>query len=371
MSLITAPVKSNLQSIRSTGDAEGRVPGRLGQIGDSITDSAAYFRNALVWGIDGNETEHDYRKIRSWLAYSGAQPADQHSFYRDHGKGSEWGNSSGWRLSHAVANGHPQACVEIGDGTTPGNFSWALIMFGTNDIDSSSWNPSSWRNNYAAFLQDFIDLGVIPVLSTIPPEADHVGDGRVEEANDEVRSLASDFQIPYVDYYALILFHQPINWHGTLISEDGTHPSASSGGNGFAQSELTETDGYSARSKLTLDMAEKILEIVFDNGDPELNPVAAPVGSVGGVRFLGAAPNPFRSVTTVRFELDRESGASLRIFDAAGRQIRTVRSVAESARGSFCWDGRTDAGRFVSAGVYYYRLDAGDKRATGRVVRLR
>jgi hypothetical protein len=230
MSPITASVKANQQAVRAVGDANGRVLGRMGQIGDSITESSAYFRNVALIGPSSNETGHDYASIRSWLAYSGEQPADANSFYRDHGKGVPYGNEGGWRIGDAISAGHPPAGVEVGDGETPGEFSWALIMFGTNDIDDGSWDAGVWRGELAAFAQEYMDLGVIPVLSTIPPEAAHVGDGLVALANDQIRSVASELDIPYVDFEALVLHYQPETWHGTLIGPDGTHPSAGGGG---------------------------------------------------------------------------------------------------------------------------------------------
>ena len=59
MSPITASVKANLQAVRAVGTANGRVLGRMGQIGDSITESSAYFRNVALYGPSSNETGHD------------------------------------------------------------------------------------------------------------------------------------------------------------------------------------------------------------------------------------------------------------------------------------------------------------------------
>jgi hypothetical protein len=264
MSPITSDVKANLRSIMTDGESKGRVLGRMGQIGDSITNASPYFRNAILVGSSGNETNHDYSDVRSWMAYSGTQPADSSSFYNAHGKEPDYGNLGGWTLDDAVAANHPFAAVEVGDGLTPGNFSWALIMFGTNDIDNPSWDAQSWKADYSAFVQEFINLGVIPVLSTIPPELAHIADGRVELANDQIKSLATELNIPFVDYYALVLHYQPVAWVGTLISDDGTHPSAGGGGTDFSENGLTSSDGYAARTKLTWDMAEKLKNIVFE-----------------------------------------------------------------------------------------------------------
>jgi hypothetical protein len=258
---------ANLRTIRVLGEQLGREPGRLGQIGDSITFSAAYFQNTILNGTVGNETGHDYEPVLSWLAYDNAMPADANSFYRDHGKGEEYGCITGWKLADAVAEGHPPLGVNVGDGVTPGHYSWALLMFGTNDIDGS-WEAGSWKESYRSFVQGYVDLGVVPVLSTIPPELAHVGDGRVELANDQIRALAAELEIPCVDYYALILHYQPANWHGTLISADGTHPSAGGAGRDFSEGGLTTTDGYAARTKLTLDVAEMLRDLVFDGSTP-------------------------------------------------------------------------------------------------------
>ncbi len=260
---VDAGMEANLRAVVEVGESFGREPGRMGQIGDSITSSFAYFRNAVLIGPSSNETAHDYAPVRSWLSYNNEFPADANSFYRDHGKGHEYGNLSGWKLSSAIATGHPELGVNEGDGDTPGNYSWVLIMFGTNDIDSSGWDPTSWKANYKQFAQDYMDLGVVPVISTIPPEQAHVGDGRVQEANQAVFEIGSELNIPVVDYYGLILFYQPTNWNGTLISSDGTHPSAGDGGMDFSEDGLTTTDGYAARTKLTFDVAEILRDRVF------------------------------------------------------------------------------------------------------------
>jgi hypothetical protein len=263
ISEIDGSMEANLRAIAAVGESMGREPGRMGQIGDSITSSFAYFRNAILVGPTANETGHDYGPVRSWLSYNNQLPADANSFYRDHGKDSDYGNQSGWRLSNCVAYGHPDHCVNEGDGDTPGNFSWVLIMFGTNDIDSINWEAVSWGNAYEDFVQDFIDLGIVPVVSTIPPEQAHVGDGKVQAANQQILEVAAALNIPFVDYYALVLHYQPTNWVGTLISNDGTHPSAGGGGQDFSQAGLTTTDGYAARTKLTFDVAEILRDRVF------------------------------------------------------------------------------------------------------------
>ncbi len=356
---IDAAVKTNLQAIVAAGEVAGRVEGRMGQIGDSITESSAYFRNATLNGVSGNETGHDYVPVRSWLSYEGLLPPDANSFYRDHGKGPDYGNLGGWRISQAMAAGHPGHGVLTGDGVTPGQYSWVLLMFGTNDIDDGSWNVAAWKEDFRALVQGYAALGVVPVVSTIPPEQAHAGDGLVEAANQAIVELAGEELIAWVDFHGLVLHHQPANWVGTLIGNDGTHPTASTGGRGFSQAAQTSTDGYALRTKLTYDLAEKLKAIVWEDGDPDAatdTPVTA-----AGRPALRCSPNPFRGVTRIA------GGGPVRILDVSGRVVRRL----DDAGGEALWDGADTIGRPVPAGVYFVVRTTGGPHGIAKVVRLR
>jgi hypothetical protein len=78
---------------------------------------------------------------------------------------------------------------------------------------------------------------------------------------------------------------------------------------------------------------------------------------------MSTAPNPLSlagggSETT--FRLDSDMRVSLHVFDASGRLIRTLldRQLAPG-RHSVSWDGRSQDGRTVPSGTYFYRLNAG------------
>jgi hypothetical protein len=373
---IDEATKARLRAVVLAGSAAGRVEGRMGQIGDSITESSAYFRNAILNGVTSNGTLHDYAPIRSWLAYSGTQPADPNSFYRDHGKGTPYGNLGGWEVVDAVAAGHPAAGVEVGDGATPGDYSWAILMFGTNDIDNGAWGAATWKEELRAFAQGYIDLGVVPVVSTIPPEMVHAGDGRVEAANAAIIALAGEMRVPWIDFHGLVLHHQPVNWVGTLIGNDGTHPTAATGGRGFSQTAQTSTDGYALRTKLAFDAAEKLRAIVFEDGapDPGVSSAEETVTAAGGAPLdIVAAPNPFLTETVLSFELAAGAVVEIAIVDVRGRSVRSVRDAAWQAAGrqEVRWDRRDDEGRVVAAGVYFADVRVDGAARGHRVVALR
>ncbi len=93
----------------------------------------------------------------------------------------------------------------------------ALIMFGSND---TAWvDSASYRANLQTIVQTSIDMGVIPVLSTIP---DQLGSGvnRVAEFNNIIRSVARSNNIPLWDYWQSL---QSLPNYG--LSGDGLHPS--------------------------------------------------------------------------------------------------------------------------------------------------
>jgi len=84
--------------------------------------------------------------------------------------------------------------------------------------------------------------------------------------------------------------------------------------------------------------------------------------------LLGAAPNPFNPSTKLSFEMAVAGHAQLKVYDTAGRLVVTL---VNERRGpglhEVIWDGRDQAGRISSAGVYLYRLEAEDFVMTKRM----
>ena len=64
-------------------------------------------------------------------------------------------------------------------------------------------------------------------------------------------------------------------------------------------------------------------------------------------------PNPFNPTTTISYELSVASEVSLRIYDIAGRVVRTLRSGSTEEPGTHrvVWDGRDGAGRTLASGM--------------------
>ncbi|UCF78867.1 MAG: T9SS type A sorting domain-containing protein [Candidatus Eiseniibacteriota bacterium] len=83
-------------------------------------------------------------------------------------------------------------------------------------------------------------------------------------------------------------------------------------------------------------------------------------------------PNPFNPFTRIEFSLAKPARVVLRIYDIAGRAVRTLLDARrEPGTYSEVWDGRTDDGRELPSGVYFCRLEAGDFVAARKVVLLK
>jgi hypothetical protein len=84
-----------------------------------------------------------------------------------------------------------------------------------------------------------------------------------------------------------------------------------------------------------------------------------------------AAPNPFHKSTTLEFDLPRESHARLVMYDAAGRAVATLADgVLPAGRHHRAWNGSGANGRRLGAGVYFVRLETGERLARRKVILL-
>ncbi|MBD3222229.1 hypothetical protein GF314_13410 [bacterium] len=84
---------------------------------------------------------------------------------------------------------------------------------------------------------------------------------------------------------------------------------------------------------------------------------------------LTAAPNPFNPRTEIRLAVPRAGVAAVRVYDAAGRLVRTLHDGALAAgERRMAWDGRGDDGRAAAAGTYLVRaVGAGGWRTATKV----
>jgi hypothetical protein len=85
------------------------------------------------------------------------------------------------------------------------------------------------------------------------------------------------------------------------------------------------------------------------------------------------APNPFRHATRIRFGIPQPTRTVLTIYDLRGRRVASLVDgrVLPAGYHVEVWDGRDSRGRRVSAGVYFYRLEANKASRSGKMVVIR
>ncbi len=95
-------------------------------------------------------------------------------------------------------------------------------------------------------------------------------------------------------------------------------------------------------------------------------------GNSGATPFaLSITPNPCYSQTTIRYSLPNQSPATLKIYDASGRLIRSFNHVINSPFNEIVWDGTNDNGKELSAGIYFVVLENGKGHLTQKLILIR
>lgn len=83
-------------------------------------------------------------------------------------------------------------------------------------------------------------------------------------------------------------------------------------------------------------------------------------------------PNPFNPSTSIAFYNPRMDRVSIIIYDVTGSKVRTLLDgTMPVGKHVIPWDGRNDGGNAVGSGVYCYRLIAGKKAMTKKLVIVR
>jgi hypothetical protein len=95
-----------------------------------------------------------------------------------------------------------------------------------------------------------------------------------------------------------------------------------------------------------------------------------PDGPAFPFELAAPSPNPSRGgAVGVSFSLSRAGRVDLRVFDAAGRAVRTLaRGALDAGPHRLAWDGVGDSGSRARPGVYFIRLSSGEGTRSRAVV---
>ena len=256
--------------------------GTFAHFGDSITVTLAYWTPLLYSRKNAPpEMEQAYQLVKGYM---------KKQCWRDW-KGGQFGNTGMMTIRWAHEN--------VATWLKTMNPEVALIMFGTNDLNSVPLAEYELKTRQVVW--KCLDNGTVVILSTIPPK--HGLAEKAAEYARAVRRIARDIKVPLIDFHAEILKRRPLDWDGamekfakykgydvpTLLSRDGVHPSNPKKYQDDYSADGLRSSGYVLRNYLALMKYAEVLEALDMVSPAAVRPASAKQEGGSLKRSLGMA----------------------------------------------------------------------------------
>lgn len=322
---VVSGISSNARTIFLDGLAKGNSAYSFTRVGDSITASP----NFLTPIGQGNYNLGEYGYLGTAISFfSGPNGRGANPF-----AASSIAARNGWSTESVLnpANADRGVCRS---GETPLACEYrlvkpsvALIMFGTND--AGGMPSATFQSNLRTIVQTSINMGVIPVLSTIPPKHYNAAtDGRIFEFNDIIVATARAYDVPLWDYYTAMA---ALPSEG--LSSDGVHPSSASDGLNAVFDGQHLRYGYPMRNFTALQVLYQLWQyVLYDAG--QAVPATAIPGSTEPVVSNGDCSHAPASRLAV--------GLQGRITPGVPNKVRSAASMTAAQIGNIPGEGVFD-----------------------------
>ncbi len=89
--------------------------------------------------------------------------------------------------------------------------------------------------------------------------------------------------------------------------------------------------------------------------------------------LIGNYPNPFNPETAISFSiLESSTNAEISIYNIKGQKVRMlINTEFSSGFHTLVWDGKNDAGRSVTSGIYFYKMQTEDYSKTRKMMLIK
>ncbi len=228
---ITPDVVARLGAIASIQARDGRV---FAKVGDSIT-VAPEFLNCFAGTTVALGSNQD---LATTLEHFRAGDAEGTTPFTRVSLAAKGGTTAAYMTS-----GSPCPLQHELDAINP---RISVLMFGTNEV-RFGWTLDAYAEGLWQLVDETIDVGTIPIVSTIPPMRDPGADARIPTFNRVVRGIAQGRGVPLID------LHRVVNQLPNRgLAPDGIHLSvAAQGGCDLTDGGLQ--GGYNVRNLMTLE----------------------------------------------------------------------------------------------------------------------
>ena len=328
---VVTGVTSRSRQIFLDGRAKGNSAYTFTRVGDSITASPYFLTGIGSAGYSLGQYGYLQGAINFFSGPNGrgANPFAAASIATRNG----WSTES--VLSPGLAD--PGVCYA---GETPLECEYrlvkpsvALIMFGTND--SGGMPSGTFAANMNRIVEISINMGVIPVLSTIPPKHYNAAtDGRVAEFNQIIISTARTYDIPLWNYWSAMS-----QLPGEGLAGDGVHPSIPPSGLSVVLDATNLQYGYAVRNLTALQVLYTLWQQVLYDGNNAVPATAPPsqpqpTASSGG-ETTGTGSGDCSNAPAPRLTV----GAQARVTPGLPNKVRAEPSMAAAQVGQIPGEG--------------------------------
>lgn len=252
--LLLQPQADYADAMKKVAAKFGGKEGVVLHLGDSIT----YANQYGGWARGGKGKTPAEEAALKWMHCNDNNDSDGWYLARVDRPGNRSDTAVSGIRSYEFLEGGKSGIPPMAEVVKKFNPQIAVVMLGTNDVNGGR-SPAQYKGDMTKVVDLLIANGTIPIVSTIPPVKGK--DEQVKAFNAVLMEIVKEKKIPVIDYYGEIVKRRPTDWAGTLISDDGVHPTGDHGG-ASPGSEPTEDNlknsGYLLRGVLSV---RKIVEV--------------------------------------------------------------------------------------------------------------
>ena len=261
-----------------------------------------------------------------------------------------------------------------GTGMTPSDFA-DLYLFPYLGIYNPIWEPGYLNINDGSAmlnltLREMVKLGQLYLQNGYSGDNQILSTEWIERATKSQVNTGEDEEYGELNYYGY-LWWLP-DQEGTIYAAEGL------GGQIIAvfpeydlvigaQSNVFGDDIFEHSSSLNYKIIDQIAPLFADYASQGKTSLSPNVFSLHQ-----NYPNPFNPTTLIKYNLAEDALVSISIYDVTGRMVKSLINMNQSTGyHSLRWNATNDIGESVSAGMYIYTIQAGQYRATKKMVLLK